>query len=105
MARKPNPWMVHFAKFRKAHPNIKFTEAAKEAVKTYKKQAGGSALGGDLSPVDFKADAKFPTSGAALQIDATQYSTGGGKKSRRSKSSKKSRKARKTRKSKSCKRR
>ena len=103
MARKSNPWMVHLAKFRKAHPNIKFTEAAKEAVKTYKKQAGGSALGGDLSPTDFKANPNLPTSGdAALQVDATQYS--GGKKSRR-KSSKKSRKARKTRKSKSCKRR
>jgi hypothetical protein len=100
-----NKWMIHFGKFRKAHPNMPVTQAAKEAAKTYKKQAGGSALGGDLSPVDFKADAKFPTSGAALQIDATQYSTGGGKKSRRSKSSKKSRKAgKKSRRSKSSKR-
>ena len=100
-----NKWMIHFGKFRKAHPDMPVTKAAKEAAKTYKKQAGGSAMGGDLSPTDFKADSRFPTSGsAAINEVADQYS--GGKKSRRSKSGKKSRKSgKKSRRSKSCKRR
>ena len=88
------------AKFRKAHPEIDSKKMFGEAAKTYKKQAGGSALGGDLSPTDFKANPNLPTSGSAIQIDATQYS--GGKKSRKARSGKKSRKARR---SKSCKRR
>jgi len=92
------------AKFRKAHPEIDSKKMFGEAAKTYKKQAGGSALGGDLSPTDFKANPNLPTSGSALQIDATQYSTGGGKKSRKARSGKKSRRS-KSRKSKSCKRR
>ena len=97
-------WIAHLAKFRKAHPEIDSKNMFGEAAKAYKKQAGGAAMGGDLSPTDFKADSRFPTSGsAAINEVADQYS--GGKKSRRSKSSKKTRKARKTRKSKSCKRR
>jgi hypothetical protein len=95
-------WMAHLAKFRKAHPEIHSKNMFGEAAKAYKKQAGGSALGGDLSPTDFKADPKFPTSGgAALQVEATQYS--GGKKSRKARSGKKSRKSGK--KSRRCKRR
>jgi hypothetical protein len=98
--------MVHLAKFRKTHPNLHFTEVAKKAKETYHSpQKGGAAMGGDLSPTDFKADSRFPTSGsAAINAVADQYS--GGKKSRRSKSSKKSRKSgKKSRRSKSCKRR
>ena len=104
MARKHNPWMAHMAKVRKQYPNLHFTEVAKKAKETYHShQKGGAALGGDLSPTDFKADPKFPTSGgAALQVEATQY--GGGKKSRKARSGKKSRRS-KSRKSKSCKRR
>jgi len=96
--------MDHMAKVRKQYPNLHFTEVAKKAKETYKKQAGGSALGGDLSPTDFKADPKFPTSGgAALQVEATQYS--GGKKSRKARSGKAKSRRSKSRKSKSCKRR
>ena len=80
-------WMAHLQKFRKDHPNMSVPEAAKAAAKTYKKQAGGSAMGGDLSPTNFNADPNFPTSGSAkINVDATQYSTGGAKKSRKSKS-------------------
>ena len=85
MARKPNAWMVYLANFKKKHPNMKFTEAAKEAAKTYKSQAGGSALGGELSHSDFKADPHYPSTGTAVQAKAVLYS-GGAKKSRRSKS-------------------
>lgn len=102
MAKKPNRWMAHLAEVRRLHPEVKDVgELAKLAKKTYKpEQKGGTALGGDLSPSDFKADPNFPTSGgAALQVEATQYSTGGGKKSRKSKA--KSHKKAKSRKSKS----
>jgi len=100
MAKKPNQWMIHLAKVRKQHPEVKnVVELAKLAKKTYKpEQKGGTALGGDLSPSDFKADPNLPTSGdAALQLTATQYN--GGKKSRKSKA--KSHKKSKSRKSKS----
>ena len=101
--------MIHLAKVRKQHPEVKDVgELAKLAKKTYKpEQKGGTALGGDLSPSDFNADPNLPTSGTALQVVATQYSTGGGKKSRKSKakSHKKSHKKSKSRKSKSHKRR
>ena len=108
MAKKPNRWMAHLAEVRKRHPEVKDVgELAKLAKKTYKpEQKGGTALGGDLSPSDFKADPNLPTSGGAvLQLTATQYS--GGKKSRKSKakSHKKSHKRSKSRKSKSHKRR
>jgi hypothetical protein len=97
-----NKWMIHFGKFRKAHPDMPVTKAAKEAAKTYKKQAGGSAMGGDLSP-----ESVHGMHGSGVDLDtqvATQYS--GGKKSRRSKSGKKSRKSgKKSRRSRSCKRR
>jgi hypothetical protein len=42
-------------------------------------------LGGELSPVDFKADPHYPSTGTAVQAKAVLYS-GGAKKSRRSKS-------------------
>ena len=96
-----NKWMIHFGKFRKAHPDMPVTKAAKEAAKTYKKQAGGSAMGGDLSP-----ESVHGMHGSGVDLDtqvATQYS--GGKKSRKAKSSKKSGKKSRSRKSKSCKRR
>jgi hypothetical protein len=100
-----NKWLVHMAKVRKQYPNLHFTEVAKKAKATYHShQKGGAAMGGDLSPTDFHPNPKFPTSGgAALQVEATQYS--GGKKSRKAKSSKKSGKKSRSRKSKSCKRR
>ena len=107
MAKKQSPWMAHMASVRRKYPNLGFIEVAKKAKETYKKQTGGTALGGDLSPSDFQADPNFPTSGgAALQVEATQYS-GGAKKSRKSKakSHKKSHKKAKSRKSKSHKRR
>ena len=106
MAKKHNPWMVHLAKVRKLHPNVKDVgQLAKLAKATYHPhQKGGAAMGGDLSPTEFKADSRFPTSGsAAINEMATQYS--GGKKSRKAKSSKKSGKKSRSRKSKSCKRR
>ena len=95
-------WIAHLAKFRKAHPEIDSKNMFGEAAKAYKKkQAGGSALGGELSPTDFKANPNLPTSGsAAINTVADQYS--GGKKSRKARSGKKSRRSRK---SKSCKRR
>lgn len=109
MAKKPNRWMAHLAEVRKRHPEVKdVVELSKLAKKTYKpEQKGGTAMGGDLSPSDFKADPNLPTSGTALQVEATQYSTGGAKKSRKSKakSHKKSHKRSKSRKSKSHKRR
>ena len=70
-------WMEHLAKFRKAHPDMPFAKVAQEAAKTYKKQCGGSALGGELQPESIsgiKGD-----SGTNLQIKATLY---GGKKSK-----------------------
>ena len=100
MAKKPNKWMIHMAKVRREHPEVKdVVELSKLAKKTYNpEQKGGTALGGDLSPSDFKADPNLPTSGGAvLQLTATQYS--GGKKSRKSKA--KSHKKAKSRKSKS----
>jgi len=92
-----NPWLAQMAKTRREHPDVKdFAKIAELAKKTYhpsghhKNKKGGSAMG-VVSPSEFQADPRFPTSGAALQKYATNFSTGGGKKSRRSKSSKKSR--------------
>ena len=35
--KSTNPWMIHLAKFRKAHPELKPVELTKAAAKTYKK--------------------------------------------------------------------
>jgi hypothetical protein len=43
------PWMDHLAKFRKAHPNMKPIECAKEAKKTYHKKGGNPALIGAIA--------------------------------------------------------
>ena len=87
MAKKLNRWMAHLAEVRRLHPEVKDVgELAKLAKKTYKpEQKGGTAMGGDLSPSEFKADPNLPTSGTDLQVDATQYRNGGGKKPRKSK--------------------
>ena len=77
-------WIKYLADFRKKNPNMSVPEAAKAASKTYKKQAGGSALG-VVSPSDFTANPNAPSTGTALQVKSTLYS-GGAKKSRRSKS-------------------
>jgi hypothetical protein len=109
-----NPWLAQMAKTRRENPDVKdFAKITELAKKTYSPvhhatrhhKKGGSAMG-VVSPSEFKPDPKFPTSGADLQVYATNFSTGGGKKSRRSKSSKKSRKSgKKSRKSRSHKRR
>jgi hypothetical protein len=95
-------WIAHLAKFRKEHPEINSKNMFGEAAKAYKRQAGGSAMGGNLSP-----ESVHGLRGSGLDLDtqvATQY--GGGKKSRKARSGKKSRKSgKKSRKSKSCKRR
>jgi hypothetical protein len=75
-----NAWMEHLKQFRAAHPGMKNTLVFKEARKTYKKQSGGVALGGDLQPESFTANSKFPSTGTDLQLTATQYSTGGSKR-------------------------
>jgi len=72
-------WIKHVAAFRKAHPGMDPKKVFGEAAKTFKKQSGGSALGGDLSPSGVPSGGS--TSGAALQVQATQFS--GGKKSKR----------------------
>jgi len=36
MAKSKNPWMLHLAKFRKEHPNVRGIDAAKQAKKSYK---------------------------------------------------------------------
>lgn len=111
-------WMNFLADFRKKNPNMSVPEAAKAASKLYKKhtvpspskEIGGSFGGGakskkggsnnvPLTPDEFNPDPNYPTSGVALQLNATTYS-GGAKKSRRSKS-KSHRKARTHKKSRS----
>jgi len=85
---KHNPWMDHLKKFRAAHPGMDNKLIFTEARKTYKKgQSGGSALGGALSP-ESVAPGMSSSGGAALQLEATQYSGG---KSRRKRSSSKKR--------------
>jgi hypothetical protein len=76
-----SPWIKHVAAFRKAHPEIDSKKMFGEAAKTFKKQkqSGGEALGGSLSPSGVPSGGN--TSGAALQVQATQFS--GGKKSKR----------------------
>ena len=89
-------WMAHLANFRKAHPEIDPKNMFGEAAKTYKKkQSGGSALGGELSPEAVDLDTQV----------ATQYSGGKKSKSKKSKSKKSKSKKSKSRKSKSHKRR
>ena len=43
---KLNPWLVHLAKFRKAHPGMPPTQVAKEARKTYKSAPAKRQRGG-----------------------------------------------------------
>jgi len=33
-----NPWLTHLLAFRKAHPNLSFTDCMKKAKLTYKKK-------------------------------------------------------------------
>jgi hypothetical protein len=81
---KHNPWIEHLKKFRAAHPGMDHKLIFIEARKTYKKgQSGGGALGGALSP-ESVAPGMSSSGGAALQLEATQYSGG---KSRRKRSS------------------
>ena len=82
-------WIQHVAAFRKAHPGMDPKKVFGEAAKTFKKQSGGSALGGELSPESVHG---MPhSSGSALQMKATQYSGGKSKKSRSKKSRSRSR--------------
>ena len=78
---KHNPWIEHLKKFRAAHPGMDHKLIFTEARKTYKKgQSGGGALGGALNP-ESVAPGMSSSGGAALQIEATQFS--GGKKSKK----------------------
>lgn len=38
-----NPWIEHVKKYRQAHPNVSYSQALKEAKKTYIKQSGSGA--------------------------------------------------------------
>jgi hypothetical protein len=84
-----HPWLDHMAKTRLKYPDVKnMGKLAALAKKTWKKgQSGGSALGGALSP-ESVAPGMSSSGGAALQLEATQYSGG---KSRRKRSSSKKR--------------
>jgi hypothetical protein len=100
-----NAWLAEMAKTRRKYPHVKdFAKIAALAKQTYhpsghhKNKKGGSLV--QLSPSEFHANPKFPTGGAGLQLYATNFSNGGGKKSRKSRKS-----GKKSRKSKSCKRR
>lgn len=35
--RAPNPWLIHVAAFKKAHPDLKYKEVLKQAKETYVK--------------------------------------------------------------------
>jgi hypothetical protein len=76
---KVNAWMVHLKKFRAAHPGMNNKLIFSAAKKTYKKQSGGGALGGSLTPSDISGT-------TALQGKASLYS-GGKRCSRRRHSS------------------
>jgi hypothetical protein len=81
---KHNPWMDHLKKFRAAHPGMDNKLIFTEARKTYKKgQSGGAALGGDLSPEPISG-IQHTSGGAALQMEATQYSGGKSRRVKRS---------------------
>jgi hypothetical protein len=81
---KHNPWIEHLKKFRAAHPGMDHKLIFIEARKTYKKgQSGGGALGGALNPEPISG-IHHTSGGAALQLEATQFSGG---KSRRKRSS------------------
>ena len=54
-----------------------------EAAKTFKKQSGGAAMGGELQPESFVANPEFPSTGTGVQMTARLYS--GGSKRRGSK--------------------
>jgi hypothetical protein len=73
-------WHRHVAAFRAAHKGMDHKKVFGEAAKTFKKQSGGQALGGELQPESFVANSKFPSTGTNLQLTATQYSTGGSKR-------------------------
>lgn len=86
---KHNPWMDHLKKFREAHRGMDNKRIFTEARKTYKKgQSGGGALGGDLSPEPISG-IHHTSGGAALQMEATQYSGGKSRRKRSGKSAKK----------------
>lgn len=88
-----NEWMTHVKKVRDENPGMGLRDILVKAKASYKKhssksskkhQDGGDALGGSLEPMPFIADPKYPSSGSAeMNIVATQYSTGGAKKSRK----------------------
>ena len=86
-------WIKHVAAFRAAHKGMDPKKVFGEAAKTFKKQSGGTALGGELSPSSFHSSPKYasmvPTD-LNTQV-ATQYSGGKSKKSRSKKSRSRSR--------------
>ena len=82
---KVNAWMVHLKKFRAAHRGMNNKLIFSAAKKTYKKQSGGGALGGSLTPSDISGISG--TSGNALQNKAGMYS-GGKRRSSKRRSSK-----------------
>ena len=83
-------WIKHVAAFRAAHKGMDPKKVFGEAAKTFKKQSGGTALGGELSSSSFHSSPKHasmvPTD-LNTQV-ATQYSGGKSKKSRKSRSRK-----------------
>jgi hypothetical protein len=88
MAKHHNPWIEHLKKFRAAHPGMDHKLIFTEARKTYKKgQSGGGALGGALNPEPISG-IHHTSGGAALQIEATQYSGGKSRRKRSGKSAK-----------------
>lgn len=88
-----NEWMTHVKKVRDENPGMGLKDILVKAKASYKKhssksskkhQDGGDALGGSLEPMPFTPNPEFPSSGSAeMNIVATQYSTGGAKKSRK----------------------
>lgn len=92
MGKKVNAWMVHLKKFRAAHPGMNNKLIFSAAKKTYKKQHGGGALGGSLTPSDISGISG--TSGNALQNKAGMYSGGSKCRSKRRSSKRRSSKRR-----------
>jgi len=76
-------WHRHVAAFRAAHKGMDPKKVFGEAAKTFKKQSGGAAMGGELQPESFVANPEFPSTGTGVQMTARLYS--GGSKRRGSK--------------------